>query len=188
MFLIADTTGECIVDPEHADVLPAVVRTWGGDFPRPQRIPARTEYLRFGRFRYHERLLRVGDHLYANGWFRTHNAGHEFDEGRDVAELLAEWKRDRRDLLRRFDTNRDGVIDMSEWEQARRAALEEVRRQHLEHSVRPDLNLLSAVPDGRRYLLSAVSRQQLARRYRAVAGAGFAAAAVAVVMVCHLLL
>jgi hypothetical protein len=179
MFLIADPTGHCIVDPEHADIVPSVRRRWGGDFPRPTQIPQSSPWLNFGRYRYHERLVLVGDQLYACGWFRTQNAQYEFDESRDVSELLAEWKRDRRDLLRRFDTNRDGNIDMDEWERARQAALEEVRRLQLEHSAQPDLNVLSAPPDGRRYLLSSMAPQRLAQRYRRTAAVSFVLAAVA---------
>jgi hypothetical protein len=170
LFLIADPTGHCIVDPEHADILPSVARRWSGDFPRPATGPAALGLIPWlnlgGRYRYHERLVQVGDYLYASGWFRTLSAQQEFDETRDLTELLAEWKRDRRELLRRFDSNHDGTIDAVEWEQVRRTALEDVRRQQLERALDPDLNVLSAPPDGRRYLLSSAARSALARRYR----------------------
>ncbi len=169
LFFIVDTTGNCIVDPEHADIKPGIARRWRGDFPRPQRIPPRTPWLNFGRYHYHERLVPVGEYLYASGWFRTLAAQYEFDEARDLTELLTEWKRDRRELLRRFDSNHDGTIDSGEWEQARRAALEEVRRQQLDHAVDPDLSVLSAPPDGRPYLLSAAAREYLASRYTLLA-------------------
>jgi hypothetical protein len=191
LFLIADPTGHCVVDPEHADILPSMARRWSGDFPRPAMGPAAlnlTPWLNLGaRYRYHERLVQVGDLLYASGWFRTLSAQQEFDEKRDLTELLAEWKRDRRELLRRFDANHDGTIDAEEWEQVRRAALEDVRRQQLERALDPDLSVLSAPPDGRRYLLSVVARPALARRYRLFAAGCLVLCGAAVIFTAQLL-
>lgn len=119
-------------------------------------MPRRSPWLSFGRYRYTERLLGPGEVIHAAGWFRTRNHEQRFDETADVRELLAGWKRDRRELLARFDADGDGRIDAQEWEQARRTALEQVRAEQVARSVDADVHVLCRPPDRRRFLLSSV--------------------------------
>jgi len=181
LFYLSDTTGDCIVDPVGANVEPNVSRRWRGHAQKPLRLP-RSRWEAFftrGKYRYVEQLV-TGDRLLtAKGWFRTQSAVQDADEGRDLAALLGEWKRDRHDLLRRFDANRNGRIDPEEWESARAAALEEIRAQRAEQQILPDLNVLGQPPDRREFLLSAVSRQSLLERYRRRGRALLATAALA---------
>jgi hypothetical protein len=170
LFLLADISGDCIVDPVDATVYPSLQRCWRGDSERPGRPPAATPWFSTGRYRYTERLVRYGDFICATGWFRTQSAQHDFDESRDVAELLAEWKRDRRELLRRFDADRSGNIDAQEWEVARQAALEEVRARHVDTAAHPDLDVLGKPPDHRPFILSTLPQDRLIRRQRRLAG------------------
>lgn len=178
LFLIVDMTGECIVDPEGAEVRPTHDRTWRGFSPWPTEVPLRSPLFSMGQYRYSEKLIPVGERLFATGWFRTQSAHSEFDDAREVRELLAEWKRDRHELLRRFDTNGDGQIDSEEWEAARRAALEQVRAAQIERSADPDLNVLCEPPTRMPFLLWSAPKTALARRLKWVAGAGLAAATV----------
>jgi len=166
LFLLADTTGECIVDPDYASVTPSISRSWGGPAPKPHRPPDGASWLSFGNYRYSEKLVLLGDSLYATGWFRTQTAILDLNESRDVSELMAEWKQDKHNLLKRFDTNGDGQIDMQEWEVARRTALEQVRSQHVERSLDPDLHVLSKPPDRRPFVLSTLTQKSMTRRYR----------------------
>lgn len=166
LFLLADSTGECIVDPDYASVTPSVSRSWGGPVPKPHRPPDRDSWLSFGNYRYSEKLILLGDPVYATGWFRTQAAILDLNESRDVSELMAEWKRDKHNLLKRFDSNGDGQIDMQEWEVARRAALEQVRSEHVERSLDPDLHVLSKPPDRRPFILSTLTQKSMTRRYR----------------------
>ncbi len=166
LFLLADPTGECIVDPDYASVTPTISRSWGGPVQRPHRPPDGAGWLSFGNYRYTEKLILVGDPLYATGWFRTQTAILDLNESRDVSELMAEWKSDKHNLLKRFDTNGDGQIDMQEWEVARRAALEQVRSQHVEQSLDPDLHVLSKPSDRRPFILSTLTQKSMTRRYR----------------------
>ena len=39
LFLLSDTTGDCIIDPDHASIRPSVTRRWRGPTPKPGRGP-----------------------------------------------------------------------------------------------------------------------------------------------------
>lgn len=166
LFLLDDGTGQCVVDPVGARVIPSLSRRWRGRHPRPLGFPGKTSWLDSGDYRYSERLVRFGAWLYAIGAFQTQTAVRDDDEMRDVSERLAEWKRDKRALLQRFDTNRDGQIDLQEWEVARKAAIAEVRAEQVERSVQPDLHVLSAARDGRPFILSTRTERELTRGLR----------------------
>jgi hypothetical protein len=174
LFLLDDGSGDCVVDPAGATVYPGLRRQWRGSSRRPQRVPDKTPWLQFGEFRYEEELLRTGFALHALGWFRTQSGAHSFDENADLIALLREWKADQAGLLARFDADGDGRIDPQEWETARRAALEQVRRLHLERSVDPDVHVLCRPRDRRPFLLSALPQDELARRHRLKAVIGLA--------------
>lgn len=166
LFLLADTTGECIVDPDDASVTPSISRSWRGPVQRPRRPPDGSGWFSFGDYRYTEKLILLGDPIYATGWFRTQTAILDLNESRDVSELMGEWKRDKQNLLNRFDSNNDGQIDMQEWESARRAALQHVQAQHVEQSLDPDLHVLSKPSDRRPFILSTLTQKSMTRRYR----------------------
>ena len=168
LFYLGDTTGDCIVDPVGATVQPNISRSWRGHLRKPMQLPRSRwdAFFSFGPYRYTEQLITDDALLTAKGWFRTQAAVQAADESRDLAALLGEWKRDRRELLRRFDANHNGRIDPEEWEAARAAALEEIRAQRAEQQAMPDLDVLGLPPDGREFLLSAIPRQQLLERYR----------------------
>jgi hypothetical protein len=172
LFLLEDSSGDCVIDPYGARVHPGVHRRWYGPEPRPLYTPTRNTrgWIGFGRYRYTERLIRINDPLYAIGKFRTQSGNPELSDHRhEVRELLAEWKRDQAELLRRFDADGDGRISLDEWEAVRRAALEEVHKRHLEQGAKPDVNVLSKPRDGRPFILSAIPQDLVARNYRIVA-------------------
>lgn len=177
LFLLDDGTAQCVIDPVGARVLPSLSRTWRGYHPRPQSFPAQSSRFAIGDYRYTERLLSFGAWLYVIGQFQSQTAARYDDESRDVSDLLAQWKRDQRALLQRFDSNGDGKIDLQEWEQARRAAIAEVRAQQVERSVQPDLHVLSKPKDRRPFILSTKTEHQLTRGLR---WGGAAAVAIAV--------
>ena len=166
LFLICDATDSCAVDPDDARIVPSIKRNWRGPTPRPCRPPDGS-WIQFGDYRYFEELILVGDLLYAIGWFRTQGIEQEFSaESQDLRELLAEWKKDQADLLKRFDQNKDGQIDLQEWESVRRAALEQVRAAQVQRALKPDVHVLCKPPDRRPYILSTVTQQALTRRSR----------------------
>jgi len=149
-FILRDASGECVIDPEGAEVLTSSKRTW---LSEPYRI---TEW-----------LIRPGDSVYALGAFVSIDpADPNADAKADTAALLAEWKRDRRKLLERFDTNGDGEIDMQEWERVRAAAAEEVSGNQKVQQQLPQLHMMRKPKDGRAYMLSNIDPNGLIRRYK----------------------
>lgn len=186
LFLLSDVTGDCIVDPVGAEVLPSRTRRWRGTSRRPGRAPqpGLDTLLSFGSFRYREQVLASGADVYAQGWFRTQTAEHELDETREISAELADWKKSPADLLRRFDANHDGRIDAAEWEAARAAATAAVRARLVERAADPDLNVLCKPPHGNGFLISTLPRPNLAgrRRWQGAACLALAAAAAAIAL------
>lgn len=182
-FLINDGTGQCVVDPTGAQVIPAVTRRWYGHRPRPD---VGWEHGRgfwrsaFCDYRYTEELILPANAVYALGSYRTQSGAPDaFDEQADLRELLHKWKHDKA-MMALLDRNKDGTVDMKEWEAARRMAVQKVREQHVERAVNtPDLNILARPKDRRPYILSGIPQVNLIRRYRRYAMACLGAMTVA---------
>jgi hypothetical protein len=149
-FVLADSSGSCMVDPAGAEIITNNKQTW-----------------RQGDYRYTEWKILQNSRLYVLGEFRTES--HEpssADMDSDVSALLSEWKRDHAALLARFDRNRDGTIDLDEWEQVRLAARAEVEKNYREMQAAPALSFVRAPKDGRQYLISNESQRELTRMYQ----------------------
>lgn len=164
LFFLYDDTGRCVVNPEGADVVPAVRHRWRGSSSTPMGGPQTGTW--FGHYEYTEELLQADAPLYALGWFETRGGGRNTaDINRGTAELLRRWKRDQRWLTGKFDRNRDGTLDLQEWEAARAEA-----RRITEAAVReietPEVDLLMRPPGSHLFLLSAIPPQKLTRRYK----------------------
>jgi hypothetical protein len=162
LFMLDDGTGSCAVDPEDAEVTPSVTNVWFGRSATPPRLTAQRHWLlrlfATESYRYTEKIIEIGQPLYALGFLRTHGgAATPIDDSADVATLLREWKADRASLLRRYDRNGDGEIDVAEWEQARRDATAEIRAARAERShAPPAIDVLAKPPTGRQpFVLSA---------------------------------
>lgn len=137
-FVITEGGAQCLIDPRGAEIISARERTW-------------TQ----GDYRYTEALMLPLDKIYALGQFATvGGANSELDLKTDVNALLARWKEDQPELLRRFDLDRNGSIDLREWELARRQAVREVQKRHNEIRSSAGTNVLRAPDDGRVFLLS----------------------------------
>ena len=158
-FMLHDGSGLCVVDPDHAEV-----------------IPRRKEVWTQGEFRYTEWLILPQETIYVLGEFSTLSGESiELDLKRDIGELLAEWKRNQPQLLEHFDLDRDGTISEKEWTLARSQAKREVRKTHNEIRTQPGTNILHKPRDGRLFLISNIDPEKLARRYRVWAWAHLAA-------------
>lgn len=168
LFQLVDDTGACVVDPDHAEVTPAVRDRWRGTSPRPGGPPRRRGgWLWGGSYLYREELIRPGDPLHAVGNLRSVHPGTDDTPAADqVRDTLALWKRDPA-RMRAFDADGDGRVDLEEWQGARLAAGEEVARERARRASAPRTPVLAAAPaSGRPYLLAAVDQAGLAARYR----------------------
>jgi E3 Ubiquitin ligase len=178
-FLLDDGTGQCIVQPDGAEVVPVEATTWYGSTPWPKTEPGRGFTLSGGRdYRYVEERIYEHERLYALGDFRSSAAAAEPEHAVGAAELLAEWKQDQPALLERFDRDRDGRIDLTEWEAARQAARQTVVERSAHRPPRTNHHLLCRPAGDRLFLLAAIPPGDLAGRYRrraALAFAGFVA-------------
>lgn len=148
-FLLRDDTGECFIDPEHAEIITHIRQQWIT-----------------GAHRYTEWLLKKEDPLYVLGEFRTQGGGAlTFDVRAEHNALLAEWKQNMPELKARFDLDQDGELSEAEWMLARRAAKREVDKRIVAAQAQPDIHLISKPPDGKLFLVSNLTPTKLARRY-----------------------
>ncbi|HEY5719064.1 MAG TPA: GIDE domain-containing protein [Gammaproteobacteria bacterium] len=190
LFRLADDTGECVVDPEGAEVTPSIRQTWYGGSHYPGRAPpigrgdgggffsrlGISASFGFGHYRYTEERILPATELYAIGQFRTLGSDQAGDRQQEIGDLLRSWKRDQAEMLQRFDANGDGEIDLQEWDAARRAAEQAVDGALRERQVQPALNVLARTGISRRpFMLSTRPQGEIARDYRIYAAACVAA-------------
>lgn len=148
-FALDDGTGQCVIDPAGAEVLTTHKKQW-------------TE----GDHRYTEWTLLPDEPLYALGEFGTRRGNDQApDETAALGALLAEWKKDRPTLLKRFDLDHSGDIDMTEWTLARAAARRQVEHDMAGERAMPGVNILSKPRDGKLFVLSNRNPAAIDRRY-----------------------
>ena len=148
-FVLRDDSGECVVDPEQAEILTRHHDQWHD-----------------GDYRYTEWKLIEHDSLYVIGQFRTQSGGSvEFDSHAELNALLAEWKKDMPSLLKRFDLDNDSTLNDQEWMLARSAASREVAKMMREAQAQPDINIISRPREGELFLISNLDHDKLSRRY-----------------------
>jgi len=147
-FMLYDDSGECVVDPEHAEIITKHRDQW-----------------QEGDYRYTEWKLINSDSLYIIGEFRTQSGTVEFDSRAELNALLAEWKQDKPALHVRFDLNNDGELDMNEWLLARQAAKRAVVKKQREMQAQPDTHFIGQPRDGKLFLISNLTPEKLSRRY-----------------------
>jgi len=182
-FILRDETGDCIIDPEGAEISPTDRSIWYGRTRHPEdRNPPRKRLdsgnglnihgsIIRGNYRYTEERIYPNDSLYALGLFKSlDDIDHQHTQRQMLRELLREWKQDTAGLLARFDTNKDGKIDIDEWDRARAAAAEQSKAVHKEQLKTQILHTLSKTASSRRpYLISSLPQFNLVRRYRLLA-------------------
>jgi hypothetical protein len=148
-FILRDETGDCVVDPEQAEILTQHRDQWHE-----------------GDYRYTEWKLIEHDKLYVIGQFRTHGGSNlTFDTREELNALLAEWKKDMPTLLKRFDLDNNGTLDMQEWMLARSAANREVSKMMREAQAQSDIHVISRPREGELFMISNLDPDKLSRRY-----------------------
>jgi hypothetical protein len=139
-----------VVDPVGAEILPVQKESW-------------TQF----DHRYTEWTLMREEQIYALGQFETKSGGGlDIDRDEAIKALLAEWKRNPQELLKRFDLDGNGELDLKEWELARAQARREVNRMANEAAASPGINIMHRPEDGRLFLISSLPPEKLARNYR----------------------
>ena len=167
LFRLVDDTGDCIIDPDHAHVIPELDITWYGHSPDYQtRGPSKPAWFSFslGNYRFRERLLLTAGTLYALGGFRTvHSNPSDAFIAKHVEELVRTWKLQPGKYLREYDLDQKGKIEKQEWNAirvaARRQVFNQLNNEKKEHHV-------MSRPDNRRqpYILSATPEEDLLAR------------------------
>lgn len=150
-FLIRDGTGECLVDPAAAEVICDRCQAWGAE-----------------RVAYSEWSIRVGDPVYAIGYFSTGGARSEHQLKRRIGGTLRSWQRNAKDFLARFDTDHDGSIAKEELAAARDAAWRETLKQY---NLQGGVHALGPSPDGKPFILISADQDRIRRRYRRLTAA-----------------
>lgn len=149
-FLLDDGTGQCVVDPQGAEVSTRRTDTW-------------TE----GDRRYTQSLLLAQEAIYVLGDFRSHSgADLALSTRQDLAELLNEWKADMPALLKRYDRNGDGQLDLQEWEQVRQDAQLAVEQEHQALRATPQSHHVERPAHGQPFLISSLPPEKLGWRFR----------------------
>jgi hypothetical protein len=198
IFMLRDATGECIIDPDGAEVTTEHSQTWydngdgwGGGHGVHARLPSLGKTADAvvnvggklmsglggaGDYRYTEAVVLDGDPLYAIGWFHTVGPGERASTVRELTgAILREWKQRPDTLRERFDSNNDGRIDTDEWERARGAAEQAALEDYARQFGGKPLHTLKKPPDRRLFLLSNLPEFGLVRRYRWRMRLGFGA-------------
>lgn len=147
--LLADGSGEVLIDPEHALIEVA-----------EQSVLTRGDY------RYTEWLIRPGQPLFALGEFASVRSDENLDFRQDVSLRLAQMKQDKPELLRRFDRNRDGEIDLAEWENVRAAAEAEIAAEYRAERSAKATHVLRRPTDNRLFLVTTRNLERQLLRYR----------------------
>lgn len=145
-FMMTDGSGECVVDPAGARIVPLRVR----------RYKDKYQYWR-------EEVILPQDPLTVIGEFTTSGAAvSDADIDFRTGELLALWKRDMGDLLRRFPPAQgSSTWSEKEWEEVRLAA-----RRTIQHDAARETegqNRIEKPRDERPFFISAEPAAQLAR-------------------------
>jgi len=168
---LSDGSGECLIDPRGAEVLPARRERWTGDLRHPAQgmgSPGWLGALGMGRqYRYTEERLHVGEPLYAIGEFCTLGGGGQgLDRHTLQGQVIREWKGDFAGLLQRFDSNGDGRFDEDEWQRVREAAGQEAERRQREQAALPIQHRMGRPRESLPFVLSSHGEEVVTRRFR----------------------
>jgi hypothetical protein len=149
-FVLRDDSGECVVDPEQAEIVTKHCDRWID-----------------GSYRYTEWKLIQDDYLYVIGEFKTVGGStNTLTHNELVNQVLSEWKIDSENLMKRFDLDENGALDMREWMLARQAAKREAEKRLTQARAEPDTNFMLRPHDGRLFLISNLDHDKLALRYK----------------------
>ncbi|BBL34897.1 hypothetical protein Nstercoris_01148 [Nitrosomonas stercoris] len=170
-FLLDDGTGTCLINPVGADIISNEKLIWYGN----TEWPSHTQILDSGsaivgmskHYRYSEQLILPGQKLYVLGHLQTRSAATDRSARTIMIDLLADWKQNWQQLLKRFDANQDGEIDQAEWEKARIAAWQEAQETYQKLQTEPAVHHVFCPKDKHRpFIISVRPQAELIKKYR----------------------
>jgi hypothetical protein len=141
-FILRDKTGDCVIDPEKAEVI--CDRCQSGH-------------------RWQEWSIRVGDPVYAIGYFSSGGAAAERHVNMKVAYALAAQERDKAAYTARYDANQDGKVHRQEVALERDALRREAMKEYVGQG---GVHTLGPAPDGRPFLVIGANHEDVDSRYR----------------------
>lgn len=168
-FIIYDETGECIIHPEGAEIIPHQDKEWHGDSPNPLQQNKKNKGLFYHpAFKFTERLLLPTFPLYTLGMFRTLNPRESLP---DVGDIIRDWKENYQRLVEKYDTNKDGELDEEEWQQVIKDAEIELSIQEnaLQNEIKgQSFHILSVegMPKRRTFIISGMDEDSLKQERR----------------------
>ncbi|WP_417541816.1 hypothetical protein [Methylophaga thalassica] len=164
IFLLDDSSDQCVIDPDDANVITKRKKRWY----KRDSFPAR---------RYTEWSILEGEYLYALGEFQTVASIEDSSLKNMMTSTLKDWKKDPNDLLHRYDTNRDGQLSQQEWEQARKDAYQQAKAKVGAMAHEKPLSILKAsTHKDQPFILSTEPEANLINQHKRVAyacGLGF---------------
>lgn len=169
-----DNTGICYLDVDQADIQTSS-KTWMTKNPLITSSPGCLPHLNlFGlnSYRCTEYLITPNDTLYVVGRFYSIPPRSDAEQLNNITQkILNEWKKDRANLLARFDHNTDGEIDFDEWEKAREAAMC-IAKERLEKERNTETihRMTSSKIMGQPYIISTKKQEKLVAYYKLYAG------------------
>ena len=142
-FLVNDEYGSCTVDPQQAEVIAPLFHK-----------------------QHWYRAIHPGETVYLLGQLTTLSRHYtDTDKRQATLHLLSDWKKDRTEMLQRFDKNGDGKIDQQELMLARQAAEIVVDNNH-DHEYRLTAShIIEQTNDGRPFIISSIPLKDLLNRY-----------------------
>jgi hypothetical protein len=163
LFQLVDETGQCVIDPEDAHVVPECCQTWYGNSPQDTRPDSGISgrhllgSIGFADYRFTEQLILPASQIYVLGLFKT-----IADESiTQMAEALVKhWKIQPHRYLSKYDTDNNGVIQKQEWTLIRQDARNQVLAK-LDQENQP-LHLLSRPKElNKPVIISTLDEEQL---------------------------
>ena len=172
LLCLSDGTGDCLIDPQGAHILPMTKKVWYGTARHPLKNQMHAHFLQTllvgaKRYRYTEQRLHAHEPLYAIGDFVTRGGGREaFDLSASQGALIREWKGDFVGLVRRFDQDGNGELDQQEWQAVRDSAKQQAQRIQQAQQIEPAQHYLRKPQENRPFVLSSYGEDAIAKRLR----------------------
>lgn len=146
-FLVRDETGECLVNPQNAELLCEICQQWD-----------------IGNLHYSEWSIRFGDPVYVIGRFSSRTADPARDPDSEANEVMRHWLANPREFFTRFDANRDRKIGKAELEKARQEARAHVAQKAAARAA--GINTMVAPEDGRPFIIMNMAHGHVESRFR----------------------